>query len=600
PDDVPDLIPAIDGCRNGAEVSREFRVVLPDGGIRRLYGRARMERDKHGRPTCLVGACTDLARRKEAEAAVVEARARVEGIISRALLGIAQVDASGRFVLVNEQYCRILNRAEDDVIGRTMQEFTHPADLPGNLAAWRNMMATGAPFSIEKRYIRPDGSHVWVNVNVSVTQTVAGKPRYVVAIVQDVTARRRAEEELRALNDQLEERVTKEVAAREQAQARLAHSQRMEALGQLAGGIAHDFNNVLQAVMGGLALIERRPEAGERIRQLARMALDASERGKAITSRLLAFARRGELRSTVVEPRPLLDGVAEILGSTLGAAITVRVRAEPDVPALFADRTQLETVLINLSVNARDAMPAGGDLTLSAYPVEIADGDKQPDGPPAGRYVRLDVSDTGVGMDALMLVHAAEPFFTTKPVGQGTGLGLPMARGFALQSRGSFAIKCLPGAGTTISLWFPRAVAPAHTDAGPPPCSASGRRACTLVVDDDPMVRTILAAQLQALGHGVVEASDGLAALALLDSGEKPDVLVTDYSMPGMNGLMLINEARLRLPDLPAVLLTGFADTRLRDMEFAGNDRAVLLRKPVAQDMLGDSIAALLGGAAAG
>jgi signal transduction histidine kinase/CheY-like chemotaxis protein len=405
--------------------------------------------------------------------------------------------------------------------------------------------------------------------------------------------------ELRTAYDRLE----RETIEREQAEARLAQAQRMEALGQLAGGIAHDFNNVLQAVIGGLALIQRRSGDAEAVRRLAGMAADAAERGVSITGRLLAFARRGALRAEPVPPLPLLEGLCEMLVHTLGAGIAMRVAADESLPTLLADKGQLETVLVNLAVNARDAMPDGGTLLLAAAPEAVLDPKTHPAGLAPGGYLRLSVSDTGTGMSAGTLARASEPFFTTKPLGQGTGLGLAMARGFAHQSGGGFAIESVPGQGTTVTLWFPEAVGvPAASDPvlsgrTAPSVPASAR---VLVVDDDAMVREVLAGEMEERGYRVAQAGDGLEALAQLDGGLAVDLLISDFAMPGINGLTLIREARRRRPELPALLLTGYADAGVRlAVQDAETRSTALLRKPVTGTELAEHAAALLAHAAA-
>lgn len=257
----------------------------------------------------------------------------------------------------------------------------------------------------------------------------------------------------------------------------------------------------------------------------------------------------------------MLDNLRDILVLALGASIQVLTDVAPNVPSLLADRAQLQTVLVNLAVNARDAMPVGGTLHVTAHAEVVAGAHAVLTG--VGTYVRLDLTDTGAGMTAAILARASEPFFTTKPTGQGTGLGLAMASGFAQQSGGGFALRSAPGQGTTVTLWFPQAGTAADADvsteatAEPRPARA-GR---VLVVDDDAMVRAVVAGHLKDSGYDIAEASNGLDALARLDDGEVVDLLVTDFSMPGMNGLMLIEEARRRLPGLPALLLTGYADT---------------------------------------
>ncbi|MGH7153612.1 MAG: ATP-binding protein, partial [Acetobacteraceae bacterium] len=339
---------------------------------------------------------------------------------------------------------------------------------------------------------------------------------------------------------------------REAAQARAAHAERMQALGQLAGGIAHDFNNVLQAVSGGATLLERRPTEPDSVRRFARIILDAASRGSSITRRLLAFAHRSDLRAEAVDVGPLLDGLREILEHTLGAGIEVEVEAAPDLPPLFADRSQLETVLVNLAANARDAMPEGGRVLLSAVADTIAPDARAP-GLVAGPYIRLSVSDAGTGMDDATLARASEPFFTTKRQGKGTGLGLAMARGFAEQSGGALRIESRLGKGTTVMLWLPQTeealavAAPAGSRDTAPAVSPAAR---ILLVDDDQLVRETLSAQLDGLGFSVTAVADGSSALVELDAGAGVDCLVADLAMPGIDGLTLIREAQRRRPHL--------------------------------------------------
>jgi signal transduction histidine kinase/ActR/RegA family two-component response regulator len=392
------------------------------------------------------------------------------------------------------------------------------------------------------------------------------------------------------LREALED-LRRETAGREAAESRVRQAQRMEALGQLAGGIAHDVNNVLQAVASGARLIRRRPDDPEQIRRLAGMVLEATERGAAVARRLLAFARQGELRAADVDAAAMLEDLREVLGHTLGAGVTVRTESAANLPPLRADKGQLETVLVNLATNARDAMvpQGGGVLTLRAAPEAVTQGARQASGLLPGAYVRVTVADTGTGMDAATLARASEPFFTTKPAGSGTGLGLAMAKGFAEQSGGGMAIESSPGAGTTVTLWLPRSEAQAGEVAPPPedaqPMAADTPPPRVLLVDDEALVRQGLAAELAARGWIVQEAADAQEALRLLDSVAQPiDLLVTDLAMPGMNGLDLLRRVRQRRPGLPCVLLTGLVGDgaaahaalaeALRDGPFA------LLRKP--------------------
>ena len=451
---------------------------------------------------------------------------------------------------------------------------------------------------LEVCYQRGDGRPAWVRF---IAAPICSEGRITGGIVAtlDIDREKRALQALDRIRAELEARVQQEVRARESAQATLAHAQRMEALGQLAGGIAHDFNNVLQAIAGGLSLVQKRAQHPEDVQRFARMARDAAARGASVTARLLAFARKGELKAVPVAARSLLENLREILSSTLGSGITIRVDVDSNAPPLLADKAQLETLMVNLAVNARDAMPRGGTLTLSAHPEELLGQETGRAALKAGRYLRLALSDSGTGMDPATLARASEPFFTTKKPGEGTGLGLAMARGFAQQSGGGLSIDSTLGKGTTVTLWFPQASAMGDEDSPTPddaPTRPSASSAVILVADDDQMVREILVREFEEFGYSILEASDGLSALEYLDKGAKVDLLITDLSMPGMNGLVLAEEARRRHAKLPVLLLTGYADGNVRsDVESMQDESFILLRKPVSADELAHYAAVLLG-----
>jgi signal transduction histidine kinase/ActR/RegA family two-component response regulator len=392
--------------------------------------------------------------------------------------------------------------------------------------------------------------------------------------------------------------------SREAALASLAQAQRMEAIGRLAGGIAHDFNNVLQTVMGAATLLADRPDDGAMVRRMARLVNTAAERGAAICSRLLVFARRGKLVAEPVEIGPLLEEMWEMLAPALGASNTLVIEPAPDLPCAGTDRAQLETVLLNLAINARDAMePGGGVIRLAAEPEEVAAGAAHLAGLAPGRYVRLRVSDTGSGMDAETLARVGEPFFTTKPAGKGTGLGLSMAKGFTEQSGGALRIESAPGRGTTVTVWLP-AIAEAGpsrqredaTVAVPVSVPESG----ILLVDDDTLVCTVLAETLRRRGHSVAEAHEAAAALASAEALARLDLAIVDFAMPGLNGLDLIRGLRARRPGLPALLITGHADAIAPAAlaEAARQGPFELLRKPVAPDELASQVTAILSGSA--
>ena len=454
----------------------------------------------------------------------------------------------------------------------------------------------------EYRLRRKDTGETWmVSYNFAPIRNEAGTVIGSVVVGRDITERKRIEAALHKLNSELEARVADEVAAREVAQARAVQGERMQALGQLAGGIAHDLNNVLQAVQGAAALIDRRPHDEAGIRRLARMVIEAADRGASTTRRLLAFGRRSDLRAEPLDVAAMLRGMREIFSHTLGVAIEVEVRLADDVPAVLADKGQLETALVNLGINARDAMRNGGRLTLAAKVEIVANGSPHPVGLASGRYVRISLTDTGTGMDAATLTRATEPFFTTKLVGTGTGLGLPMARGFAEQSGGALNIVSSPGHGTTVTLYLPTAE-PVRPEAEVPPpavkeAPAEAAKPATrlLLVDDEDLLREVLAEQLETAGYHVLVAANGTEALALLAVGEAVDALITDLSMPDVDGLAVIRGAQERYPGLPAVLLTGYAGDGAA-LAVAGlvAGSFSLLRKPIRLHELTDRLEVLL------
>jgi PAS domain S-box-containing protein len=379
---------------------------------------------------------------------------------------------------------------------------------------------------------------------------------------------------------------------------KLAQTQKMHALGQLASGMAHDFNNILQTISGATTLIERRAD-NERVRRLAQRALDAAARGTSITERLLSFTRQTEMKREPVAVAGLLDSIREVLAHAVSMGIKVRTEIANELPTVLVDRSQLETALINLGTNARDAMPDGGRMTLAADVTKVGrDGDAKA-GLEPGPYLRIKVTDTGTGMDAATHARAVEPFFTTKPLREGTGLGLSMAKAFAEQSGGALTIETALGAGTTISIWLRLVVDEIEAAATqeielPKPMVSS--EALVLLVDDDLIVRETIAAQLEDMGYRPLLAPGGSEALELIKAGERVDVLLCDLSMPGMDGVELIAHARELLPGLPSLLLTGYMGERAA---LASEGSFTLVRKPVKMQVLAAHIEASLKGSIA-
>jgi CheY-like chemotaxis protein len=362
----------------------------------------------------------------------------------------------------------------------------------------------------------------------------------------------------------------------------------MEAVGQLTGGVAHDFNNLLAVILSNLNLVRKHLKE-ERTTRLIDSAIHGAERGAALTQRLLAFARQQGLSPRGIDVAELVTGMGDLIRRSLGPEILIRTDFPPGLPAVNADPNQLELVLVNLMVNARDAMPHGGTITISAR-AEIV-GERSVPGLKPGSYVCITVTDTGGGMDAATLVRACDPFFTTKGVGKGTGLGLSMAHGFAVQSGGALSLVSRVNVGTTAKIWLPEGERAAQQAPASEPRPEATARDCTiLVVDDDTLVAVGTVAMLEDLGHTVLVAHSGEQALTILSEKRAIDVVITDQSMPGMTGLQLAQHIRERWSDMPVVLATGHADLA----EGRGLDLTVLV-KPFRQKALADALAALFG-----
>ncbi len=397
--------------------------------------------------------------------------------------------------------------------------------------------------------------------------------------------------QLQRLNAELEERIETRTRERERAMAQLFEAQKMETIGQLTGGVAHDFNNLLMAVLGSLNLLKKRLPDDLQAHRLLNNALQGAERGAVLTQRLLAFARRQELKPEAVELPRLMADMNELLARALGPAIEVAIRLPPDLAPVRADANQLELAILNIALNARDAMPGGGTLTILAQNAAAGDADT-PGALGPGDYVRISVTDTGLGMDRETLAKATEPFFTTKGPGKGTGLGLSMVHGLAVQSGGILRLTSAPGEGTIVDLWLPRAEqAPAAVRAAPAGHETRQAAPCkVLVVDDDALVRMGTTAMLQDLGHSTMEAASAAQALDILRAGGAADVVLTDHLMPGMTGLVLARVLRDEFPRLPVILATGYAELPTGPAEAAWPR----LAKPFLQEDLAAAIATVL------
>jgi signal transduction histidine kinase/CheY-like chemotaxis protein len=393
--------------------------------------------------------------------------------------------------------------------------------------------------------------------------------------------------ELKEANETLEARVDERTRERELALAQLHAAQKLETLGQLTGGVAHDFNNLLTPIIGSLDLLRRQLPANEKALRQIDMAMQAASRAASLVQRLLAFARRQDLQPRPVEVTELIKGMEDLVSRSIGPLIHVEFDLPDDSPPALIDPNQLELAVLNLAINARDAMPNGGRLRIA---VDTREGDRLLDLPP-GPYLCLSMSDNGVGMDPGTLAHAVEPFFSTKGLGRGTGLGLSMVHGLAAQLGGALNLKSAPGQGTTAEIWLPVTDRPVDVSAGAQwKMPVAPRPATILLVDDEDVVRLATADMLEDVGYSVLQADSGPAALAMLRNGRSIDLLITDYLMPGMNGVELIRHARNAAPDLPALIISGYSTIA----EGPGADLP-RLAKPFRQIDLAGRIAEILG-----
>ncbi|WP_207540928.1 response regulator [Sabulicella rubraurantiaca] len=446
------------------------------------------------------------------------------------------------------------NTGIPDIVGKRLREIVSREEADAWADIYRRILISGEAVRFE-RELAETGRHL----ELAAFRVEPPSRRQVAVIFKDATARKHAEAALCDLNVNLEQKVTEAVAERAAATAQLHEAQKLEVIGQLTGGVAHDINNLLTPITGALDLLARRhADRDPRMIRLIDGALQSAERARVLVSRLLGFARRQALETRPVDVATLVEGMRDLVASSIGPGTQLRVLLAKDMPSVLVDPNQLELALLNLSVNARDAMPEGGVLTIAAEPVVVGPGEAPRLSP--GAYVRLSVIDMGTGMDKETLAHAVEPFYSTKGVGKGTGLGLSMVHGLMGQLGGAFVLTSALGEGTRADLFLPLANATAEpmllSDSKP---LASMRPAVLLLVDDEELVRAGTAAMLRDMGHTVHEAEGGFQALDRLRAGLEVDAVVTDYIMPRMNGAELSRKIRERHPDIPILVITGYA-----------------------------------------
>jgi PAS domain S-box-containing protein len=413
----------------------------------------------------------------------------------------------------------------------------------------------------------------------------------------DITDRKRTEEDLAIRVKERTAELESEMASRSEAEAALRQSQKMEAVGQLTGGIAHDFNNMLTGVIGSLDIIRRRIANGRTgdLDRFIEAASVSAQRAAGLTARLLAFSRRQSLDLKPVPVNELVASLEDLLRRTVKETVALKIVRSEDVSAAIADANQLENAVLNLAINARDAMPDGGQLTIETRRVDLAEPQAAARADVApGTYVVIAVSDTGVGMAPELLEKVFDPFFTTKPIGQGTGLGLSMVYGFAKQAGGHVRIHSRPGEGTTVSIYLVAADPLESADGNEAFVARDGHGQSVLLVEDDPSVRLLVREVLQELSYVTIEAEEANAAIRVLESTQPIDLMISDVGLPGMNGRQLAEVARQHRPDLPVLFVTGYAENAAIRAGFLGTNMA-MITKPFAMDALAEKISALLG-----
>jgi PAS domain S-box-containing protein len=518
----------------------------------------------------------DLTERKQAEDALrlseQQFKLLVEGVSDYA---IYMLDAKGHVASWNTGAQRIKGYQPNEIIGKHFSNFYTAVDreqgVPGN--ALKTAAAEGR-FEKEGWRVRKDGSQFWASVVIDAIKNESGALIGFAKITRDISEKKKAEQAL------------------EEAREALFQAQKLEAIGQLTGGIAHDFNNLLMVIQSSMELLRKRVPDDERFLSLIDNATEGVKRGTSLTQRMLSFARRQDLDQKSVNLHELVFEMTDLLQRSLGPSIIIEARFPMGLSMVRADSNQLESALLNLAVNARDAMPAGGPLTISAHEEDLSAGNSLKLAP--GKYVCLSLEDKGEGMSEETISRATEPFFTTKGVGKGTGLGLSMVQGFAEQSGGRLRLKSKKDVGTTAELWLPTTEAKDEPKSAEAPLSTtvSGpHELVVLAVDDDVLVRMGTAAMLEDLGHSVREANSGEEALKILAQGSKIDLVLTDQAMPRMTGVQLAEAILAGRPDLPIILATGYAE-----LPVGLGATLPRLSKPFTQEQLANALKEAIGG----
>jgi PAS domain S-box-containing protein len=536
----------------------------------------------------------EVTERLKSEQALRESEERHRTLLQALPQLVWTCNADGECDYFNSQWQIYAGGAKTEHFGHGWRSIIHPAERQQFEADWKEALTLRTVFDSETQLRRHDGTYRWFKIrSIPMLGAASTAPTQWYGTATDITDLIEARNTLRTNNEELELRVAARTYEREVALAQLYESQKMETIGQLTGGVAHDFNNLLAVILGSLSLLKKAIPEDPRTSRLLDGALQGAERGATLTKRLLAFARRQELKLEIVEIQKLIPDALDFLRQSVGPNISIEVDIADNTKPVVIDANQLELALMNLAVNSRDAMPKGGTLTITccnetvdqrSLSVMLAGGD----------YVRLSVADTGEGMNEETRLRAMDPFFTTKGVGKGTGLGLSMVHGMTAQSGGAMDVRSHPGIGTTVTLWLRQAREEDVRSVPAPhlwvPEGTEGRQLRILLVDDDALVSMNSAYMLMDLGHSVLEAHSAVHALQLLESDAAFDVVITDYAMPGMNGLDLATKLSELRPEIPVILATGYAELASTE----GPIKFPRLGKPYSQEQLAEALEAVL------
>jgi two-component system cell cycle sensor histidine kinase/response regulator CckA len=585
PEDLAHVISIMEQER-GHEL--EYRIIRPDGQVRWIWDRGFPIKDESGRVYRLAGIAEDITVRKQAEEALRESEERFRQYFELGVVGMAITSPFQGIVEVNDELCRLLGYQRDQLLRMTWSEVTHPDDLAADEANFMRVTAGGIDgYSLDKRWIRGDGRVIDTTISVRAVRRADNSVDYFLALVQDITERKLGEEALR------------------KSEVQLQHSQKMEAIGTLAGGVAHDFNNLLTAILGNTQLALRYLPLDDRL-QLRLIEIEkAGNRASVLTRQLLAFGRRQHLERCTINLNDTIGEIMKLLRRIIGEDIEVRVTSTLGLSAVFADPAQIEQVVMNLAVNARDAMPEGGQLTVETSNVELdASYQKQYPYVTPGKYVQIRVSDTGSGIDAETQKHIFEPFFTTKEVDKGTGLGLSMVYGIIKQHDGHINVYSEVGYGTSFKIFLPIEESDIEKEAVALQLPLLGGTETILVAEDEEALRNLAKDILEGLDYTVLLAKNGEEAIEMFgEHRERIDLLLLDVVMPRMGGWEAYQRMREINGDVPLILMTGYSAETVHSrfvkqnelMEASG---ATVLQKPYNVDGLGRKVRMVLDGAA--